>query len=195
MQKDCCCNSLVLSWQQASWNRWETFEQCRDLSRGINRAVPLKQGGALLVTWFIIRPYKIIRLEGTRYDKILQEKEEGASNSWSKNIWCIWQHVWLCLALCAIFCCMTQERHKGFADSSVPFLHSSSLYGFIFFFIHLKIWLLLYLWAAERTMLSFSQNKSPAPQLLDPVFSDRREQMLKVGAEQAESHTVVKGHD
>lgn len=52
---------------------------------------------------------------------------------------------------------MTQERHKGFADSSVPFLHSSPLYGFIFFFIHLKIWLLLYLWAARRTTLSWEK--------------------------------------
>lgn len=124
MQKDSWCNSLVLSWQQVVWNRWETFEQHRDKSRGINRAVPLKQRGARLVTWFIIRPCKVGRLEGIRYDK-LDLKEgggEGAQNIWSKNARCIWQHVWLRLALCAICCYMTQERHKGFADSSVPSL-------------------------------------------------------------------------
>ena len=40
-----------------------------------------------------------------------------------KNIWCIWQHVWHSAWPSVPFCCvLTQERHKGFADSSVPSL-------------------------------------------------------------------------
>lgn len=126
MQKDYCCNGLVLSWKQVSWNRWEMFEQHWDKSRGINRAVPVKQEALPLVTCFLIRPCEMVRLVRIRYDKLdlTKEEEEGGGLRIHevKNIGCIWQHVWQCLALCANCCFMTQKRHKGFADSSVPSL-------------------------------------------------------------------------
>lgn len=74
-----------------------------------------------------------------------KKKTFGASDSMSDRAW----------PLCAICCFMTQEMHKGFADSSVPSLTSPLRYGFIFIlFIHLKIWLFLYMQGAESTMLS-----------------------------------------
>lgn len=183
MQKDYCCNGLVLSWKQVSWNRWETFEQYRDRSSGINRAV--QQWGALLVTWFLIRPWKVVRLEQIRYDKLdLTEKRGEGAPSKKHSV-----HLTACLTVLGPMC------HLLFSDAgeaqrlcwllcSLP--HSSSPYSFIFFSIHLKIWLFLSLWTAETTMLSwgenlyFSGNKPLAPELLAPAFCLSRQERIDI---------------
>lgn len=83
-------------------------------------------GGALLVTWFIIRSCEVVWLGGIKDDKLhLTVGKEGAASAFMKQrgvgkgggeFDSKSNRAW---PLCAICCFMTQEMHKGFADSSV----------------------------------------------------------------------------
>lgn len=87
MQDERRCNSLVLWQREPEIDVWATqsWEQ-----RSARVCVRWGWGGTLLVTWFIIRSCKVVRLEGIRDDKLdLTVGEEGGggglTHSWSKG--------------------------------------------------------------------------------------------------------------
>jgi len=155
MQRDYCYNGLALSWKQVAWNRWTAFEQRRIKHRGINRAAPNKADW--LSVGHLVSYLAMQSAEGCAdwiwqpgSDRGKKNKLNRALNLISeKKMWCIWQHVWQLLGPLCRLLFFFWEKHKGFADSSVPSL-SLHLHNVRLFFCQ---------WAAEATMLRCRKEK------------------------------------